>query len=364
MDFESQKKCDYLEGALFQGLLEKPTWHTFLNYLPDIIGGSESNFIIIPKNRHLDECIIFGNSLSNDNVYKLIEYLYKGGFPFDVPLFLDGVDEDIGGWHRASGVRLVLDADRSIYLFTRPRNDALELAKEWRKLLSALQPFLARIVKFYLLIAEWNRRLLTAEYVLKVSGAGVILVDSNGYIIDINETAKDIINNCKVVKINDGFFCATRHSDTSEILRIIRQKAQQQAAYIDIDCYETIAIPRDDDLLPLTIIVRPGPPYAPASAPMRRTATVIMRDPSRRLKMASLHLERLFNLSRAEARLAGLLAEGLSLEDCAIFLNVSRHTVRTQIKSVFIKTGTNRQSDLVRILLSSVAAFAQSPEKD
>ena len=36
---------------------------------------------------------------------------------------------------------------------------------------------------------------------------------------------------------------------------------------------------------------------------------------------------------------------------------VSPHTIRTQLKSVFLKTGTNRQSELVALLLASPAYF-------
>ena len=45
-----------------------------------------------------------------------------------------------------------------------------------------------------------------------------------------------------------------------------------------------------------------------------------------------------------------VLAEGLA---------VSRNTVRSQLQAVFAKTGTNRQGDLVRLLLSSAATLAQ-----
>lgn len=363
MDSGSRQKIEELEDLLFQGLLEKPTWSTFLGRLPGIVGGVESNFIIIPKYRYIDEVIVFGNCSSERNLAAFIEYLAKGDLAFDAPIILDDVEEDIGLWHLAAGVRLFLDADRSIYLFTRSSHDSLQLASEWREILYNIHPLLTKIVKFYLLIADFNRRLLTVEYALRVGGTGVILVDSNGYVININEIAKSLIDECGVLTISEGYLRANRLSDANAILNIVRKKAEQQGPYIDIDCYDTLSLSRDDDPLPLTIIVRPGPPYAPASAPMRRTATIIMRDPSRRLKMATLHLERLFNLSRAEARLAGLLVEGLSLEESAVRLNVSRHTVRSQIKSIFIKTGTNRQSDLVRILINSVAAFAQGPEE-
>lgn len=362
MGSESQTKLDDLIELLFSGLVERPTWGSFLAGLATLVDGRDSNFIIISRRRQIDENVIIGDCRSDPHLQAIFAYLSKDLLPIGVPIFLDDVEEDIGGWHSAAGVRLVLDADRSIYLFTRPRNNAAQLAKGWREAFPTLHPFLTQMVKLYLLIGDWNRRLLTSEYVLKASGTGVVLVDMNGTVININDTAQAFIENCGVLKITDGQLHATRRSEQCELLKLICKKAEQQGPYIDIDCYETIALPRDDDPLPLTVIVRPGPPYAPASAPLRRTATIILRDPSRRLRIATLHLERLFELSRSEARLAGLLADGLSLEEAAMYLGVSRHTVRTQLRSIFIKTGTNRQGDLVRILLSSVAALAQGSE--
>lgn len=61
----------------------------------------------------------------------------------------------------------------------------------------------------------------------------------------------------------------------------------------------------------------------------------------------------LFDLSPAEARIARALADGGSVESCAIEFRVSPETVRKQVRSIMSKTGTNRQVDLVRLLLGA-----------
>jgi DNA-binding CsgD family transcriptional regulator len=61
----------------------------------------------------------------------------------------------------------------------------------------------------------------------------------------------------------------------------------------------------------------------------------------------------LFDLSPAEARVAQRLVEGGSIDQIAIDQRLSRETVRAQLKSVFAKTGTNRQSELVSLLLGT-----------
>lgn len=67
-----------------------------------------------------------------------------------------------------------------------------------------------------------------------------------------------------------------------------------------------------------------------------------------------------FGLSQAECRLAALLAEGMQLKSIADTLGVQYDTVRKQLMSIYQKTSTNRQPDLVRLLLHLPAAAAMN----
>lgn len=61
-------------------------------------------------------------------------------------------------------------------------------------------------------------------------------------------------------------------------------------------------------------------------------------------------LERLFSLTRTEAEVTVRLAQGESPEAIASARGVSVETVRGQLRSVFSKTGTHRQGELVCLL--------------
>jgi DNA-binding CsgD family transcriptional regulator len=61
-------------------------------------------------------------------------------------------------------------------------------------------------------------------------------------------------------------------------------------------------------------------------------------------------LQALFDLTPAEARVASMVVDGKPLDQVAAGLNVSMNTVRTQLKSVFAKTGAQRQAELVSLL--------------
>jgi DNA-binding CsgD family transcriptional regulator len=58
-------------------------------------------------------------------------------------------------------------------------------------------------------------------------------------------------------------------------------------------------------------------------------------------------LEDRFHLTHAEARLVVQLVQGTSLRSSAQALGVKYETVRSYLKSAFLKTGTHRQAELV-----------------
>lgn len=68
-----------------------------------------------------------------------------------------------------------------------------------------------------------------------------------------------------------------------------------------------------------------------------------------------------FGLTKSEACLAVKLAAGLSLEEIAAERGISVKTARTQLKTVFSKTETHRQPELVALLMRlSILGFAKA----
>jgi DNA-binding CsgD family transcriptional regulator len=65
-------------------------------------------------------------------------------------------------------------------------------------------------------------------------------------------------------------------------------------------------------------------------------------------------VRRLYRLTPAEARLAEALMAGNRLRDAADQLEITEGTARSYLKRVLRKTGAQRQSDLVRVVLSGL----------
>ena len=66
-------------------------------------------------------------------------------------------------------------------------------------------------------------------------------------------------------------------------------------------------------------------------------------------------LQMVFGLTPAETRLAEHLVGGKSLAEIGEQLKLSRETLKSQLRSLFAKTDTRRQGELVALLLSAIS---------
>jgi DNA-binding CsgD family transcriptional regulator len=100
-----------------------------------------------------------------------------------------------------------------------------------------------------------------------------------------------------------------------------------------------------------SVIVRTLPVHGAVRTPFlgaRALLTLTVIEPRSGQKVTL--LSKAFGLSPAEARLASTIAEGIDPERAAQELGISRETVRSQLKAVFAKAETHRQSELVALL--------------
>ena len=75
-------------------------------------------------------------------------------------------------------------------------------------------------------------------------------------------------------------------------------------------------------------------------------------------------LRSLFNLSHSEAAILKGLLDGKTLEQCAQARGVAVSTARSQLSSIFVKTNTNHQAQLVAVAKSlPVVTLAAGPHE-
>lgn len=79
-------------------------------------------------------------------------------------------------------------------------------------------------------------------------------------------------------------------------------------------------------------------------------ALVILIDLEEQPHTSETALRITFHLTPAEARLAARLSTGESLDSATEAIGISKETGRNQLKSIFLKAGVKRQSELVAML--------------
>jgi DNA-binding CsgD family transcriptional regulator len=110
--------------------------------------------------------------------------------------------------------------------------------------------------------------------------------------------------------------------------------------------------------MPLSVLMRPIPLNYCAEDKRRRPAVaVFIRDPAGSPQNARVMLRKLFRLTPTETELALLLVDGLTLDEAADALGVTKNTARAHLRGVFAKTGATRQAVLVKTLLNSVVSM-------
>lgn len=348
---------DNLEELLFAGLSERPTWSGFLRALA-IRSGADHAFLAVEGSKPDASAlaIVSPEPSSLEEISRRLRFELLRSLPFARPQL---ITTDQG---EAAVVRCKISGDRSIWLVAEGTRLSAEACLVQ---LERLAPLLGHVLPLYELLADAVRERRVAEYVIEASGTGTILVEADGRLVSANAVAQSLMAEGGLLTVRDGTLRANNREATQHLLDAVAEMARRQSAHVDPRCYLPVALPDPGRLHPLTLIVRPGPPYGPVSAPLKRTAIITLRDPARTPMLPVTDLEQLFGLSPAEARLATRLVDGEAVEEAAIGLGISRNTARSQLQSIYMKIGVNRQGELVRLLLSSAASqFGYSSPKD
>ncbi|WP_395666051.1 helix-turn-helix transcriptional regulator [Methylocella sp.] len=111
---------------------------------------------------------------------------------------------------------------------------------------------------------------------------------------------------------------------------------------------DPIVIPRQDRLPALLRFWALDPSCRWPTSDVRALATLAPLGP--KLGPAPALLSKIFALTPSEAKLASIIARGSGPDVAALELNISRETARNQLKSIFSKTATHRQGELVALL--------------
>lgn len=186
---------------------------------------------------------------------------------------------------------------------------------------------------------------------------GVAFVDAVGEINAANKVARQIIEAENVRAYQES----GRRTDASgQLPRFRRAIADAMSELKDAkgDKLSAFAVPRKGELRPLTCLLAALDPSEEMSDLDQPRAMLFMGDPEKPMTIDQRRLRELYGLSRAEARVVALLAQGHRLDATAENLGLVYETVRKHLKQAFGKTGCDRQAELVRLLVTGPAGLA------
>lgn len=234
--------------------------------------------------------------------------------------------------------------------FSRSDSGGAYRPEETAQLLT-LAPHLHRALRIYSSLERQRLESLAYRRTGDSLNLATLLMDEHGRIGSMNDSARQLIDSHPSLALRDGRLAWARPDDQRQFDNRLQSLLKDGSA----QDYGALAVgvgsPR-----PLSVLMRRMPRQG---ADMRHTgAAVVVYLKERGQAAASPKTEivsTLFGLTPTESRLAVMLADGCSLQEIATALGITEQTARTYSKRIFSKTGASRQSDLVRLVLTSLA---------
>lgn len=221
---------------------------------------------------------------------------------------------------------------------------------EQRSAARRLLPHIQRAAELHLRV----RRLRNTNHALREAwnrvNYPVILISSKRGVVFSNIAAERLLSD------RNGFWFgrrgkieATLPSDAKSIEALV--SGVVKASSSDLGLGGSLNVARHE-MQPLTLTVTPFREHDPTTMVGERFALLQVTDPERAAGSTEEELRATYGLTRAEARVARLLADGRSLVQICEVLEISQNTARTHLKRVYSKTGANRQSALVQLIIA------------
>lgn len=221
-----------------------------------------------------------------------------------------------------------------------------DFGSEEKRALALLLPHVQR--------AQFLQRQLAAresfQQTLDASPYGVVILDRSRRVLYLNRQAETIFSEQDGLALRHGAVRPTRHADQLALDR----------------CIDEAVLSRDNVVAAQrrrTRIARPSgrlayqaeaPPLRPDSetAVLRETASciVFIHDLARPVSLAPEAIEKTHGLTRTEARICTSLFDGLSLQEAAERLDISRNTAKTHLRHIFNKCRVASQAQLIKLL--------------
>lgn len=186
---------------------------------------------------------------------------------------------------------------------------------------------------------------------------GVILMSGSARVVFMNQAAERAVSAGAGLQVKNTELRA-ENAEADDILQNLISACVDLKKCTKRNLFPFLSIPRKRERTPLTAFVSPVSNRLPLlnERHMDVRAIVFLQDPEQKTAATLEAIRVLYQLTPTQALLVEKLIQGVSLEDAAKDLGVSKETSRTHLKNVFKKTGTRRQSELVKLISTGISA--------
>src|SRR5579883_9449 len=212
-----------------------------------------------------------------------------------------------------------------------------------------LAPFLPHIRRAVMLARRLPSHILQAadlDAVIETWPEGLLLLDGAGRVLYRNRAAERLLARQDGLVVTRGELSASDPGASKRLAASVRAAALGGAAASG----DALVVPRSKGRRPYLVLMMPFGRQARLFAAPGVRAIVTVTDLAAGRRPSLRLLRDIFGLSRMQATVAGLLAEGGQVMEIAAELGLSIFTVRRHLADIMEKTETRRQAELVRLL--------------
>ncbi|MFZ5653388.1 MAG: helix-turn-helix transcriptional regulator [Pseudomonadota bacterium] len=228
-----------------------------------------------------------------------------------------------------------------------------------RALLRALLPYLTPILDAFHYQQYLEARARLYDELAARVGIGEIHLNRRGEIVHTNLMADAVLAEGHLLRRDAGRpRCPDPESD--RLLQAALERYLDPVA-ASLPPSAPIYLQSREPYDAIGVLVRQLPLWRAAPGPDTAVVALYLGDHVRQMTLSAELLQKLFDLSGAEARVAVQLARGRNVRQTAAALHVSTNTVRTHLARIFAKTGVQRQGELVALLVRTLSAVWLEP---
>lgn len=177
---------------------------------------------------------------------------------------------------------------------------------------------------------------------------GVVLLTETGQVIELTQSVHRLLKAGGSIGYKHRHIFALHSADNRTLQAAIGRTLRLTADGLIPG--DTIRVRRLDRGRPLNVAVIPIRSQG-LFAPLTPRCMLMFFDPDAAPRPALSAIKEILHLTEAEALLASLLLSGITLREAAERLHLSINTCKTQLKSVYAKTGCRNHVDLAKTLL-------------